>query len=530
MQNPRLDSLGVEVDPTKLVAGIAAFTLRWMLLTVLLASPSAGQLHAQATPEVEQVFKSSSRLVALDLVVTDSAERPVKNLSRQDFTILEDGVPQRIATFDPPPLHVKRQSGLRSTESADELGSTPLGSESRALTILVLDELNSEVIEQAYARIAIQKYLNSQGPVLAQPTSMMVMGQKRLELLHDYSRDAGALLRSLQHRHAELPFSLMHAELTGMGERFGKTLWALQQIAAANDHFAGRKNVIWIGPGFPAVNSETMDWNSRQTLQKAVTLTTNLLFEARLSVYTLDSRGLQVTPYWSDATISELIFESVATATGGRIFTHRNSLDEVIEKSSDEGAAYYGVGYYPTNHDWDGKFRKIQIVARGKGLQVIARKGYFAVADTTPTDEQIDSVLSRAVMSPLTYRSLDVHAAFIASAADFGRFSIEVGRRGLDWKRQPDGKRRSEVTVATVMVESDDRVAAQKVRQLEVLVDDDVFEKQWDKPVVFSMQSPMPRDTTHVRIAVRDAENGHIGTVDLPRELPPVAKSSPIPH
>jgi hypothetical protein len=133
-------------------------------------------------------------------------------------------------------------------------------------------------------------------------------------------------------------------------------------------------------------------------------------------------------------------------------------------------------------------------------------------------------------MSPLTYRSLDVHAAFIPSAPDFGRFSIEVGRRGLDWKRQPDGKRRSEVTVATAMVESDDRVAAQKVRQLEVLVDGDVFEKQWDKPVVFSMQSPMPRDTTHVRIAVRDAENGHIGTADLPRELSPVAKSSPIPH
>lgn len=197
-------------------------TPSWILLAVLLANVLAGQLRAQAAPEAEQVFKGSSRLVALDLVVTDSAERPVRNLSRQDFTILEDGVPQRIATFDPPPLRVKKQSGLTGTESADELVSTPLGNEPRALTILVLDELNSEITEQAYARVAVQKYLNSHGPVLAQPTSMMIMGQKRLELLHDYSRDAGALLQSLQHRHAELPFSLMHSELTDMGERLGK--------------------------------------------------------------------------------------------------------------------------------------------------------------------------------------------------------------------------------------------------------------------------------------------------------------------
>src|SRR5215470_16186628 len=39
-------------------------------------------------------------LVIVDVVVTDKKGNPVKNLTRDNFTVYEDNVPQKISTFD----------------------------------------------------------------------------------------------------------------------------------------------------------------------------------------------------------------------------------------------------------------------------------------------------------------------------------------------------------------------------------------------------------------------------------------------
>jgi hypothetical protein len=79
------------------------------------------------------------------------------------------------------------------------------------------------------------------------------------------------------------------------------------------------------------------------------------------------------------------------------------------------------------------------------------------------------------------------------------------------------GKRRCEVTVVTAVFGSGEKVATDKVRELEILVDDKHFEDEWNKPVTFSVASTLPPDTRHVKI-VLDSTNGHIGTADIPRE------------
>ena len=79
------------------------------------------------------------------------------------------------------------------------------------------------------------------------------------------------------------------------------------------------------------------------------------------------------------------------------------------------------------------------------------------------------------------------------------------------------GKRSCEVTVLTAIVGSGEKVATDKVRELEILVDGKRFEDEWNKPVTFSVASTLPPDTRHVKIVVLDSTNG-IGTADIPRE------------
>jgi VWFA-related protein len=251
----------------------------------------------------------------------------------------------------------------------------------------------------------------------------MLLGQKRIELLQDYKQDARALAEALHRRHAELPFGLMTAEFSGGAERFSKTLWALQQIATANSHFAGRKNVIWVGPGFGALNGRSLDPSDQPRFLTAVSESATLLLRARVSVYTINPRGLEVTPLYYGSLADGTFLDGNARSdhgrtpvrrhcpeTGGGIYRLRNDVDVAIGESVDDGSAYYSFAYYPTNRDWNGKYRKIQIVVSGRGLQARTRKGYYALAENALDDHQVDIVLSRAVMNPLPYRALEVEA------------------------------------------------------------------------------------------------------------------------
>jgi VWFA-related protein len=486
------------------------------------------QPQEAANPTV--TFKTTANLVVLDAVVKDHNGKPVTNLTKDDFTVLEDGVAQTIASFESASSQGKPAPAVASGRSNDEpKPSAPVSPQ--AITILVLDELNSEVFDQAYGRDAIEKYLAKHGPHLERPTSLMLLGQKRIELLHDYTQDAHALAEALHGRHAELPFGLMTAEFTGAAERFSKTLWALQQIAAANSHFAGRKNVIWVGPGFPAINGQSLDLADQPRFVKAVSESATLMLRARVSVYTINPRGLEVSPTTygtsssdgniltgtQDPATGELLFERIAPETGGEILRLRNDVDVAISESVDDGSAYYSLAYYPTNRDWNGKYRKIQITVRGQSLQVRTRKGYYALAENPLDDHQVDTVLSRAVMNPLPYRALEVEAKAKSAGAATGRFVVKVDRHGLYWETLPDGKRRCEVTVVIASVGTGDQIYSHKVTELESVVDSKRFEQQWNKPAVFDLVTDLPPKTRHVRIVVRDAHSDRIGSADLER-------------
>lgn len=502
------------------------------LLVFLFVTYSTAQEPAS---QPSATFRTTANLVVLDVVVTDRSGNSVTNLTQEDFTVLEDAVVQNIASFQSPPKQVPTLPASATVKNKQPRPASEADSVSpQALTVIVLDELNSEVGDQAYARSAIEKFLRKRGTHLAGPTSLMLLGQKRIELLHDYTQDARALVASMHSRHAELPFGLMTSGFSGAAERLSKTLWALQQIASANNHFAGRKNVIWVGPGFASINGRSLDPSDRPRFAGSITESAELLRQARVSVYTVNPRGLEGSPAMYAATAGDflatgtqdqatgdLVFESIAPETGGRIFRLRNDVDLAIGQSIDDGSSYYSFSYSPTNHAWNGKYRRIQIAVRGQGLQARSRKGYYGLAETPLNDFQIHTVLSRAVMNPLSYRALDVEAKAKSAGTGKGRFMIRVDRHDLQWETLPDGSRRCEVTVVIASVGPEDRVYSHKVTELESVIDGKRFEEAWSKPLTFDLVSGLPPKARYVRIVVRDAHNDRIGSADLPRDSLP---------
>ena len=77
---------------------------------------------------------------------------------------------------------------------------------------------------------------------------------------------------------------------------------------------------------------------------------------------------------------SEGKLRKLAEDTGGRLIEARgmNKIADAFDQISEELHHQYSLGYYPDNTNWDGRFRKIQIVARNHD-RVTARKGYYAI-------------------------------------------------------------------------------------------------------------------------------------------------------
>jgi len=523
---------------------LARLLLPLVAFTSLAQQTSSVPAESPTRQSPVATFQSSTRLVTLDVVVTDKQGKPVRNLSKDDFVVLEDGVRQNVASFEPPDRHGTPPVGETSEATASTAGkntSQPAALTSSALTVLVVDELDTQVVDQAFARDEVRKYLQKRGPHLLEPTALMALEEKRLELLHDYSSDANVLIDALHRHRPELPFRLMTGEgIVGASERLASALEALREIAAANSHFAGRKNVIWIGPGFPSLDYLRAQPTDKARLLGYVEETSELMWQGRLSIYTLDPRGLQVVEqnfgegvgsFFAppSTTTTDLVFEQVAPQTGGRIFRNLNDLDAQIAQSVEDGDSYYAMSYYPTNHVWNGKFRNIRVVTTNSELKARTRNGYYSVPNTAPTFQDLDRLLSRAVINPLPYHSLTVTAhgsitggvtrvSATSAAVQTAHVTVHIDASELFWQAEEQKKHRCEVTVVVAGFSDKGRVISQKVKELEVVVDDKKYAELRNHGMVMNLPIPVSPAVVRMRVVARDSTNGNLGTADLTPE------------
>ena len=128
-------------------------------------------------------LKANTRIVVVDVVVTDSKQNAVRNLKATDFSLLEKGEPQTITHFEE---HI-----AQSAATAAKLPPVPklepgtftnysLAPTDGPLNVLLLDSLNTPMKDQAVVRDQMMKYLKTARP----GTRMAIFGlSSKLHLL-----------------------------------------------------------------------------------------------------------------------------------------------------------------------------------------------------------------------------------------------------------------------------------------------------------------------------------------------------------
>lgn len=511
--------------------------------SLLLPFPLAGYYAAaqSAAPQNEApsieapTLSLTTRLVVLDVVVTDKAGNIVPGLTQRDFTVYEDNEAQTIRSFEGPGQH--RLPPEVRIESTADLAKAP----EAPVTILVLDELNTRFEDMAFARSALQKYLESQPAELAQPTTLLVAGNAKLQVLEDFTRDRQALLTALAKHFPDYPWRLMQSGKSGPGaaERFAMSLGSLEQIAQATSGHPGRKNLIWVGRGFPAVNSNQSTDQEAVVINQALQHVIDALRDARITLTMIDPTVNAVdtveiaTPDDLEAAEDEngndpfqgdVNFQLLAPATGGRVYFSRNDVDAEIGTSIRDGGQYYTLSYSPTDeNDLAQPYRRISVKVDRPGLTATTRNGYYiptAQPAAPATSKDAHDLLARlafdlgsAANSNIAYIGLPVTVSRVAGSAD--AFVIHVKTNALEWRAMPNGSVQAEVTLLAASFDQKRKMLAHTAHEMVAHFSALPAQTTQAATTNFILKAAIPADAVRVRFVVRDAVSGKMGTVDF---------------
>ena len=86
--------------------------------------------------------------------------------------------------------------------------------------------------------------------------------------------------------------------------------------------------------------------------------------------------------------------EWISNSTGGVFVRDTNDITGALQRIGSDLGNYYLLGYTPKNESFDGRFRKIAVRVRRKGVEVRARSGYFAVRSLGPILSHVAPVLA----------------------------------------------------------------------------------------------------------------------------------------
>jgi VWFA-related protein len=481
-------------------------------------------------PAPTPTLKVSTTIVVLDVVVTDKKGNLVLDRKRDDFTVIEDKVGQTIRSFDPPSAHALPAAVVvNGTADLQKIGDAPV-------TILVLDELNTRFEDMTYSRNAMVKYLEAQPKALTQPTVLLLASNTRFVQLHDYTQDRDALIDQIRHHMPEYPSKMMAGKGGAAVERMAQTLASLEQIAQASSGTPGRKNVIWVGNGFPSVGLVGLDQQTADTIQGAVKQCTDRLLAARVTMYTInptlnstvtvdiqtpDDLETAETENGGDPFGASISFATLAPATGGRSFLSRNDINNEIAEGISAGANYYTLSYTPTNHSEDAaKYRNIRVVMKDPDLHAVTRDGYYpeTAATTNPTigetpklaRNQLELDLSSAVNSAISYNGLLVSAAKTAS----GGYELRVKPAAMEWRAANGTTEQTEATVMAAWYDGKGKLLGHAAKELTATRPAGT-EPAKAPDAIFAFAAAIPPGYARLRFVVRDAVNGRMGTVDL---------------
>jgi VWFA-related protein len=314
---------------------------------------------------------SATAPVTLDVVVTGKSGQTVSGLQAQDFTLLDNKSPLKLASF-------------QATNGLSAKADPPVEA------IILVDSINSGILTVAKERASLADLFQANGGKLALPTSLVVLSYTGF-ILQDHPTQDGKALQEFLNKNTgglrEHPGNGYEVDL----ERRRLSLRALSAIAAEEKKKPGRKLLIWISPGWAsfAASNVPMTDNEREGLFASIASLSTALREARMTLYSVDPMGAGVIQRYdqslfkgvaTDQRVSygNLILPAIATQSGGLQLYASNDIAKMVEQCMADASSYYVLNFNPPAAGHANEYHAIEVEVNKPGLKARTRVGYYA--------------------------------------------------------------------------------------------------------------------------------------------------------
>jgi len=521
----------------------------------------------------------SSQLVVETVVAKDKQGKFIPNLTTKDFTITEDGVPQKIRFVEHetlptetdalPPMqdadeHITLYHRLTRTSIAAEEGNRDSGKskyQGHRLIVLYFDMTTMHPEDQQRAINAAETFIRKQ-MTAADMISIMRYGGGSVDVLQDFSADRTRLLSILQTmlvgEGQGLQDSLDDSSSADTGAAFGqddsefnvfnndRQLSALQTAAQMLAGMNEKKSLIYFASGLRLHGIDN---------QAQLHATVDAAIRAGVTFWPVDARGLVANAPLGDATQgsaggasmytggaaqavsdnfaqSQDTLYSLAADTGGKALLDNNDLTRGITQAQNAVTDYYILGYYTTNNAPNGRFRKIKLTLNTDAdAKLEYRLGYYAKRDFSHFNEadkerQLEDALMQGdPMTELTV-SMEVNYFQLNRAEYYVPLVVKIPGRELALAK----KAGAEHTLIDFVCEIKDDIGGSTVSNIRdsvnIKLSDATAAQLTHQPIEYDAGVTLLPGHYTIKFLARDNETGRIGTFQTSFYIPNLNKET----
>jgi len=321
-------------------------------------------LAAFQTQQPPPVFRGGTELVHLDVSVVDRSRQPVRELTKDDFTLFEDGKPQTLEAFaavDLPDVPLPATKWMR--EVTPDVTTNEIAYQ--RLVIIVLGEgATADLWAVRALKESAAKIINRLRP----DDLATVLYSNNNTDAQNFTNDRAKLLKAVEAfrniGRASNPCGMGAPDL-------------LARVAEGIDEARlppRRKTVILLAPGIAEAGTCPDRLCGTDPCARMLDVFRSAQ-RANINFYAINVMGLGRGGGG---------MLTLAENTGGKAIVNTNDFDPGIAQIFVENSSYYLLGYRPTNVKADGTFRRIEVKVNRPGVEVWTRKQYIAPLPPKP--------------------------------------------------------------------------------------------------------------------------------------------------
>ena len=434
--------------------------------------PAMAQIAVAKQTTVE-TLKVNAETVLTNVVVRDKKTGAVvKGLKESDFTVSEDKKPQRIISFDYQNVdeavtlaEATTVSGATATKKKtiadlvnNDFAAKPDELKNRRLIVMFFDLSSMQPEDITRAVDAAKDYINNQMAPADLAASVSLVSS--LSMDQDFTNDKSALLAAVSKydgtdssgfaegsEGGNTAASDDSSSFTADDSEFNalntdRQLYAIRTICKSMAKVEQKKSMLYFSGGLTKQGIEN---------EASIRSATNECVKDDTAMYAVDTRGLQAlnpvgdasqgsrrgTGAYSGASMqtqlnsnfsSQETLGTLASDTGGKLFTDSNDFAPAFQQVQHDTEAYYIIGYHSTNPRRDGTYRHLTITLNGHpDAKLEYRPGYYAPADFQHAKtEDRELALTEQMRSELPATDVAVYLQALYFRLADGKFYIPI--------------------------------------------------------------------------------------------------------